>query len=249
MTSESRPRCVLNTRPLEDAAELNERLSQLGMTVVSEPLLQISFFDGAAPDLENFKALIFTSRNGVRAFARVSAQRDIPVFAVGDSTARFAQEAGFQQVFSADGNVESLAALIVRTIGPVSGPLLHVAGSVTAGDLSGELQRLGYQIVRKAMYESRMSEELSTRTTQIIRNGAVDCIALFSPRTARTFARLAEHSGILDCCGDMSVVCLSPAVAVAVNGIPWRQTLIASEPKFEALMQLFGELEAEYGTR
>jgi len=249
MTQDSRPRCVLNTRPLEDSAELNERLLQLGMTVVSEPLLQISFFNELAPGLKKFKALIFTSRNGARAFGRVSAQRDIPVFAVGDSTARFAQEAGFQQVLSADGNVESLTALVARTIEPLSGPLLHVAGSVTAGNLSGELQPLGYEIVREVMYESRISEELSTRTTQMIRNGAIDCIALFSPRTARTFARLAEYSGILDCCRDMSVVCLSPAVAAAVNGIPWRQALIASEPKFEALMQLFGELEAEYGTR
>jgi uroporphyrinogen-III synthase len=248
MKPKTRPRCVLNTRPLEDAAELNERLFQLGMTVVSEPLLQISFFDGSAPDLESFKALIFTSRNGVRALARGSAQRDIPVFAVGDSTARFAQEAGFQQVFSADGDVASLAALIGGTIKPLSGPLLHVAGSVAAGDLSGELQRLGYQIIRNVMYESRMSEELSTRTIQSIRNGAVDCVALFSPRTARTFAALAEHSNILDRCRDMSVMCLSPAVAVKLNGIPWRQVLIASEPKFEALMQLFGELEVDNGT-
>ena len=249
MTQDYRPRCVLNTRPLEDAAELNERLLQLGMTVVSEPLLQISFFDELAPELKKFKALILTSRNGARAFRRVSAQRDIPVFAVGDSTARFAKEAGFKQVLSADGNVEALAALVARTIEPLSGPLLHVAGSVTAGDLSGELQRLGYKIVREVMYESRISEELSTRTTQMIRNGAVDCIALFSPRTARTFAKLAEYSGILDCCGDMFVVCLSPAVALPVNGIPWRQVLIANEPKSEALMQLFGKLEVEYGTR
>ena len=249
MTQDYRPRCVLNTRPLEDAAELNERLLQLGMTVVSEPLLQISFFDELAPELKKFKALIFTSRNGARAFGRVSAQRDIPVFAVGDSTARFAKEAGFKQVLSADGNVEALAALVARTIEPLSGPLLHVTGSVTAGDLSGELQRLGYKIVREVMYESRISEELSTRTTQMIRNGAVDCIALFSPRTARTFAKLAEYSGILDCCGDMSVVCLSPAVALPVNGIPWRQVLIANEPKSEALMQLFGKLEVEYGTK
>ena len=56
MTQDSRPRCVLNTRPLEDAAELNERLLQLGMTVVSEPLLQISFFDELAPELKKFKA-------------------------------------------------------------------------------------------------------------------------------------------------------------------------------------------------
>ena len=247
MTPDSRPRCVLNTRPLEDAAELNERLSHLGMTVVSEPLLQISFFDVLAPELENFKALIFTSRNGVRAFGRVSAQRDIPVFAVGDSTAQFARESGFQQVRSADGNVESLVALIAETIKPTSGPLLHVAGSVTAGDLSGELQRLGYEIIRKVMYESRMSDELSTRTIQMIRNGAVDCVALFSPRTACTFARLAEHSGILERCREMSVMCLSTAVAVPVNGIPWRHVLIASEPTFEALMQLFGELEEDNG--
>jgi uroporphyrinogen-III synthase len=248
MTLKSLPRCVLNTRSLEDAAELNEQLLQLGMTVVSEPLLQISFFDESPPDLEKFEALIFTSRNGLRAFGRVSAQRDIPVFAVGNSTARFAQEVGFQQVLSADGDVESLAALIVGAIEPLSGPLLHVVGSVTAGDLSGELQRLGYQIVRDVMYESRMSEKLSTRTIQMIRNGAVDSVALFSPRTARTFAKLAEHSGIFERCRDMSVMCLSPAVAVPVNGIPWRQVLIASQPKFEALMKLFGELEVDNGT-
>jgi uroporphyrinogen-III synthase len=244
----SRTRCVLNTRPLEDAVELNERLLQLGLTVVSEPLLQISFFEKSTPDLEKFEALIFTSRNGLRAFGRVSAQRNIPIFAVGDSTARLAREVGFQQVLSADGDVESLAALIVGAMEPLSGPLLHVAGSVTAGDLCGKLQRLGYAIVRDVMYESRMSEELSTRTIQMIRNGAVDYVALFSPRTARTFARLAEHSGIFEHCRDMSVICLSPVVAAAINGMPWRQILIAREPKFEALIELFGELEVDNGT-
>lgn len=248
MKPDSRPCCVLNTRPLEDAAELNERLSHLGMTVVAEPLLQITFLDVSVPELEKFKALIFTSRNGVRAFGRISAHREMPVFAVGDSTARFARESGFQRVCSADGNVESLVALIVETIKPSEGPLLHVAGSVTAGDLSGDLQRLGYKITRTVMYDSRMSEELSTRTIRMIRNGAVDCVALFSPRTARTFAKLAEHSGILECCRDMSVMCLSTAVAIPVSGFPWRQVLIASEPKLEALMQLFGEIEEDNGT-
>jgi uroporphyrinogen-III synthase len=63
-------------------------------------------------DLTHVAALAFTSVNGVEAFARLSAERRSPVFAVGDRTARAAREAGFADVVSADGDVEALAALI-----------------------------------------------------------------------------------------------------------------------------------------
>lgn len=241
------PRSVLNTRPLADAREISDRLNALGFNVISEPLLQISFHDRAAPSLEGVQALVFTSRNGVRAYTRSVAARDLPVFAVGDGTADFARSEGFGCVRSAAGNVESLVSLIVDVASPNDGRLLHVAGTISAGEMSVRLREFGFDLVREVMYESRMSERLSTRTIENFKAGEIDDIVLFSPRTARTFAKLFNEAGLQDCGPSLTLYCLSEAVVEGVKEYPWGKLLIAAEPNLGALLELFGEAGVKNG--
>src|SRR5690348_13331331 len=102
---------ALVTRPEADAQALAEALAARGVEPVIEPLLQIGFREGAAPDLAGAQALLFTSANGARACAAASPRRDLPVLAVGDATARAARELGYVRVESAGGDVEDLARL------------------------------------------------------------------------------------------------------------------------------------------
>jgi uroporphyrinogen-III synthase len=85
----------------------------MGLPPLVDPLLAVVPLSPTI-DLDGVAALAFTSVNGVEAFARLSADRRRPVFAVGDRTARAAREAGFAEVASADGDVEALAALIAE---------------------------------------------------------------------------------------------------------------------------------------
>src|SRR4051812_16935975 len=102
-------------------------------------MLDIRNLDNVAIDLTNVQAVLFTSANGVRAFAAAERRRDIPAFAVGEATAAAARLAGFTTVDTAGGDVAALADLVRERLTPARGALLHAAGSAVAGDLSGVL--------------------------------------------------------------------------------------------------------------
>ena len=62
---------ILLTRPLADCQKLSGELTDMGYKTMFEPLMEIKFFDDIAIDLTDMQALLFTSANGVAAFARL----------------------------------------------------------------------------------------------------------------------------------------------------------------------------------
>ncbi len=235
------PLRALITRPREDSENISRDLRQRGIESVIEPMLTI--VHGADPPVElaNVQAVLFTSANGARAFAAASAERSLPAFAVGEATAAAAREAGFARVESAGGDVAALAELVRRRLDPAKGALFHAAGSVTAGDLAGSLQRSGFTIQRAVLYEAVRASAISPETAALMRQGHVNMVLFFSPRTAATFVTLARKAGLEGTCGGMVAVCLSPAVAEAVGVLPWRDLRSAASPRWPAML---GEIEA-----
>jgi uroporphyrinogen-III synthase len=127
---------VLVTRSEPGASETGERLAVLGLKPIVEPVFAIEPIDAALPA---FDALAFTSANGVREFARRERRRDAPAFCVGGRTAEAAREAGFASVKSADGDVWTLARLILGEL-PAGQKLLHSGNEDSVGDLVGQLR-------------------------------------------------------------------------------------------------------------
>ncbi|MCG8544807.1 MAG: uroporphyrinogen-III synthase [Alphaproteobacteria bacterium] len=238
MTPACRACRVLVTRPRDDAAGLIAALEQRGLDVLSQPMLEIDFVDDATPpDLDGRQALLFTSANGVRAFARLSGRRDLPVFAVGDATAATARRSGFAAVESAQGNVDDLAGLVQRRCDPAAGPLLHVAGSAVAGDLAGQLHDAGFTVERVQLYTARTAEALDRRVQSAIADGTIEYALFFSPRSAATFVSLTQAAEVSAACAKIKAVCLSPAVAEALSPIGWGAVIVAPAPTQEALLE------------
>src|SRR4051812_12438776 len=96
------------TRAQPGADATAERVRALGHEALVAPLLAVRALEDVEIDLIGVAALAFTSANGVRAFADLSPERQIRVFAVGSTTAQAARAAGFRLVLSADGDVEAL---------------------------------------------------------------------------------------------------------------------------------------------
>ena len=99
---------LLITRPREDAEPLAALLGERGIETALEPLMSIIDADTPDPDLSGVQAVLITSANSIRAFARRVADRDIAVCAVGDASARAALDLGFDQVSSAAGEVYNI---------------------------------------------------------------------------------------------------------------------------------------------
>src|SRR5438552_12976874 len=89
-------RRALVTRPRAEAAGLAEALDARGIEAIIEPLLEIRYRDAAAPALAGVQAILCTSANGVRALARLSGERGLPLLAVGETTAARARAVGFR---------------------------------------------------------------------------------------------------------------------------------------------------------
>ena len=92
------PRLLL-TRPEDDSAGLAAALSDMGVTALIAPLLWVENVPGPMFDLDNTQGVLLTSANGARAMAARTVRRDIPVYAVGDATARMASNLGFYGYF------------------------------------------------------------------------------------------------------------------------------------------------------
>ena len=69
-------------------------------------------------------------------------------FCVGDATEKKARISGFQNVISAEGNVENLKELILRNFDKKNGKLIYVSGEKISIDLDQQLSKEGYDIKR-----------------------------------------------------------------------------------------------------
>ncbi len=231
---------VLITRPREDAEPLARQLRAAGHEVCIEPMMTIRPVAGPPPDLKRFQAVLLTSANGARALARVTTVRDRPVFAVGAATARAARAAGFHPVEEAAGDVDALARLVAERLAPDAGPLLHVAGTVVAGDLAGQLASRKFTMERAVLYEACAAARISDETAAALSAGAIDMALFFSPRTARIFADLAQAQGLDEACRGVIAGCLSAQVAKAAAALTWRDVVTAPEPRQDALLNCLG---------
>ena len=229
---------VLVTRAEGDAERLAARLAERGHHSIIENLMAIRFRPEATRSIGSFldgvQAVLFTSANGVRAFAEATKRRDFRAFAVGDATAAASRAAGFADVTSARGAVDDLAKLVIGRLKPKAGAVFHAAADVTAGDLQGLLEAAGFNVRRAALYEAVESEHLSDATRAAIAQHEIDAALFFSPRNAATFVRLA--TGLEEGCKHMVAVALSSAVAEKLAPLPWRRVAIAAAPNEAALL-------------
>src|SRR5260221_8755262 len=120
---------ALVTRPRAESAELAEGLAARGIDAIIEPLLEIHYRSEPAPDLAGVQAILCTSANGVRALARLTDERSVPLFAVGEASAARARDEGFARVESAGGALAHLARLARGRRGPHAGGVLPVVGA------------------------------------------------------------------------------------------------------------------------
>lgn len=226
---------VLVTRPLEDGREIARLLAKRGHQALLSPLLEPRFKDTPLPEdmLDGVQAVLATSANGIRALIRGTARRDLPIFAVGPQTADEARGAGFTDVRSADGDAKALAEA-TRRWAPAHAPLLHVCSEDAPGTLSDLLGQNGFMVRRCALYAIQPATGLPPETIAALRDGTLDAVMFFSPRTARIFGQLAKTLPT----DRLTALCISQASADALAPVRFAQIKVAARPNQEAMLAL-----------
>lgn len=231
---------ILVTRPEPDGSRQVEVLAARGHEAVLAPLLVIEFIGGVPLQLDGAQALIATSRNALRALAghhEREAALKLPLFAVGEGTARLAQEFGFADVTLGLGTGFELAALIAGELKPETGALVHLAGETLAFDLKGALEARGFAVRQPVLYRAEAVESLPAETAGLFGSGGFDGVILMSPRTARIFAALALPLGAVTQAKRPVCYCLSKAVADEVAALGF-EARVPARPREEDVLAL-----------
>jgi len=154
---------ILLTRPLEDSHELILKFQRLGHEISHMPLINIEGKKYEPLNFLDFKGIIFTSTNAIKFFDIKPIDKKIICFCVGSATEKKARSCGFQNVVSADGNVNNLKELILQNFNSSDGKLLYVSGEIISNDLDKILISEGYNIQRIINYKANPVETMGTR--------------------------------------------------------------------------------------
>jgi uroporphyrinogen-III synthase len=219
------------TRAQPGADATAERVRALGHEAIVAPLLAVKTFPETPIDLAGVAALAFTSANGVRAFADMSGDRSLKVFAVGAATAQAARAAGFKSVLSADGDVEALAEGIAMRRGELRGAVLHPGAAEPAGDLAGALEKHGVEARRLVLYETGPVTVGDEQAKALVK---ADAALLHSPRAAQVLARLLKANPA----PQLRVLGLSKAVVQPLSRTPLAARAYPPFPLEAALLNL-----------
>lgn len=231
---------ILITRPRKDAENTAKLVVERGYETLIEPLLEIeAIFSDSSYSVP--KIAVFTSSNGVWYCPEVLLRSQPKVFTVGDATATAAKEAGFQDIVSAQGDVDDLYALMISSLKPEAGSIIHYSGSFTRGDLSQQLCAKGYDAREQIVYKAREVDVFSKKTRDALQNTKIRSALFFSPRTAKIFMEIIGQYQMESYLKKMTALCLSSATAEPLGFKEWADIRIAVDPNQSALLDLLQE--------
>ena len=191
------------------------------VAAVQSPLLEIEPRDWQPR--RAYRHVVITSANALPALARAPG---LPVLAVGPRTAALARDAGHPaQEFG--GDVEALFRAITDT--PPEGPLIHLRGEVSRGDLAERLTQAGIETDQAVVYRQR-PRPLTAAALTLLAGSAPVLAPVFSPRTGALLAEAGPFMAPLD------LVAISPAAAEALAPLRARSLTIAAQPNGEAML-------------
>jgi len=228
---------IVITRPKEDSSHLIEKLKKLGHSVTHLPVIKIEKLKTKKINLENYKAVIFTSSNAIRFMNIEKFNLKIKCFCVGSATEFTARQVGFINTHSSQGTVDSLIELIIRTLDIKSGKLLYLSSEFISKDLDNDLIRAGFSVDRISNYTSLPIEQIDETTLNFLKKKPPDAIFIYSSKSAKNLFDLINKYSLLNIVTHSNLMCISEKVLLVLKQIKWENVFLFSPGEEEFLLK------------
>ena len=227
---------ILLTRPLEDSQELILRFKSLGHQVSHLPVINIEKKDYENINLNEFKGIIFTSANAIKNLDVSKINKNIFCFCVGEATEKIVKEKGFQNIFTAFGNVANLKEIILQNFDKKIGNLVYVSGELISYDLDLELKKEGYTIKRIITYKVNSNQILSDEFIKDLKSSIPEIVFIYSENSARSYLNLLKKYNLLDIWMETNLMCLGEKASSVLNEIKWKKIFLFNPGEEEYLL-------------
>ena len=227
---------VLFTRPIDDSKDLILKFKSLGHIVSSIPVISIKKKEYSKIDFSSFKGIIFTSSNAIKFLDTKLLDKNIKCFCVGNATELLAKEKGFQNIFSAEGNVNNLKEIILQNFKSSEGKLLYISGETITFELDKFLISEGLKVERVINYSSLPIEKFNEILIDDLKNNVPDIVYIYSQNSAISFKNLIKNYNLQNHWMNTNLMCISEKTSSVLNDIKWKKIFLFNPGEEEYLL-------------
>jgi uroporphyrinogen III methyltransferase/synthase len=252
-------RKVLVTRASQQAVELAAALRSVGAAPVLEPMIEFAPIEeaegqakiaSAIRHLDRTRAIVFTSSNAVRFFARAYAigatagdlsprqWAEIRTFCVGERTAEAALAAGFPVHVVATGrsDAEALLGQLLQAL-PAGGARVLIPGSQIARTVIADgLRAAGAEVDAVAFYENRRPQIDVTGLRGRLVRGELFALTFTSPSTVDHFIDCLDDES-RQAAGQCMIAAIGRTTARALERAGWVPTVVPARPDVSLMVE------------
>ena len=227
---------ILITRPLEDSGEMIIKFQSLGHQVSHLPLLRIEKIIHDYVNFSDYKGIIFTSSNAVKFLDSKKIDKKTLCFCVGGATEVKAKSFGFQNIISAEGNVENLKELIFQNFNQNSGKLIYISGETISLNLDQQLITAGYNVKRLINYQTNHNKIFDENFVKILKTSMPDLVYVYSPNSASSFLNFIKIYDTEKLWMNTNLMCLGEKTSAILNEIKWKKIFLFNPGDEEFLL-------------
>ena len=227
---------ILLTRPIEDCESLIVRFRNLGHTVSHLPLIKVKNKKYNPINFSEYNCFIFTSSNAIKNLNLDGINKNTNCFCVGSATEKIALSSGFQNVFSAEGNVNNLKELILQNINNKDSKLLYISGEVVSSDLDRDLIKEGYKIERLVNYSVEPIETLNVDFIEKLKKNIPETVFIYSQNSGKNFLNLINKYELVDYWMNTNLMCIGEKTSSSLNTIKWKKIFFFNPGEEEFLI-------------
>ena len=227
---------ILLTRPLDDCKELILKFKQLGHKVSHLPVIKIESKKYEEFKYEEFDAIIFTSSNAIKNLNLKKINKKIFCFCVGSATEKIAKINGFQNVYTADGNVNNLKEIILQNFTNKDKKLLYVSGEIISSNLHKDLISEGYFVKRLINYSVLPILNLDLKFIEDIKLSLPEIVFVYSENSAKNLLNLIKKYELVDYWMNTNLMCIGEKTSSVLNEIKWKKIFLFNPGEEEFLL-------------
>ena len=227
---------ILLTRPLEDCSEMIVKFKSLGNQVSHLPLLRIEKVNYEKINFLDFKGIIFTSANAVKFLDLKNIDKNLLCFCVGSATEKKARSVGFQNVITAEGNVENLKELVLQNFNQKDGTLIYISGETISVDLDQQLLKEGYNIKRVINYKTIHNQNFDDEFVNQLKLNIPDMVYVYSQNSALSLLNFIKMHQSESLWMNTNLMCIGEKTSSILNEIKWKKIFLFNPGEEEFLL-------------
>jgi len=162
--------------------------------------------------------------------------KQLKCFCVGNATEKKARNAGFQNVFAAEGNVNNLKELILQNFNPTEGKLIYISGEVVSSNLDQELILDGYSVDRIVNYKANEIKKYDENFIEKLKLNMPDITYIYSKNSAINFLKVIKNYQLETLWMNTNLMCVGEKTSAVLNEIKWKKIFLFNPGEEEFLL-------------